>query len=318
MDHSVRKIRIGTRGSPLALKQTDMVCARLGRVHPGLETEIVVIKTSGDWTPEQGDTPLDKAAGGKALFAKEIEEHLLAGKIDAAVHSMKDMESVLPDGLTIDCVLPREDVRDAVVLRDKNNEIQSLRDLPENAILGTCSIRRQGFLLARRPDLQIEHVRGNVGTRLEKLQAGKLAGILLAKAGLKRLKMDKNIAFLVPVEEMLPAAGQGAIGIETARKNKDLLSIFSQINSPEALLAVECERAALAALGGGCHTPVGAYALLEGKKLWLRVCVVAPDGSEKYEEQTRRSVSGIEEAERAGREIGRLLKERVPPELLHP
>jgi hydroxymethylbilane synthase len=306
-------LRLGTRGSALALRQAEIVREALTRVRPDVNVETVVIKTSGDWTPEQGENPLDRKGGGKALFAKEIEEALLDGRIDAAVHSMKDMESVLPEGLSIPCMLPREDVRDAVILKTKNDEIKSLADLPVGCVIGTCSLRRQGFLLSSRPDLKVETLRGNVGTRLEKLQAGNLAGILLAKAGLNRLNLDNNVSFLLPVEEMLPAVGQGAIGIEIKEKSESLLPIFSQINCPDTLARVNCERAALAALGGSCHTPIGAYAVLDNGGLWLRLCLVSPDGQERYEEEGRVAVG---EGFELGRELGLKLKTKAPPELL--
>lgn len=335
----LKKIRIGTRGSPLALRQTEIVRAELARVRPDVSTEVVIIKTSGDWTPEQGEQPLDRKGGGKALFAKEIEEQLLAGKIDAAVHSMKDMDSNIPSGLVIDCMLPREDVRDAVILREENPQIRSLKDLPENAVIGTCSLRRQGFLLRARPDLKIETLRGNVGTRLEKLQAGKMAGILLAKAGLNRLNMAKKASFLVPFEEMLPCGGQGAIGIEIKQNSHDVLAVFGQIKCLESLLRVKCERAALAKLGGSCHTPVGSYAEFTGKELWLRTCLVSPDGQQIYAEEGRVDMDimslknqmgsntqsdeyleakkgALMIAERLGYQVGERLQKRVPKELL--
>lgn len=306
-------LRLGTRGSALALRQAEIVREALGRVRPDVNVETVVIKTSGDWTPEQGENPLDRRGGGKALFAKEIEEALLEGRIDAAVHSMKDMESVLPKGLSIPCMLPREDVRDAVILKNKSAEIKSLADLPVGSVIGTCSLRRQGFVLGARPDLKVETLRGNVGTRLEKLRGGNLAGILLAKAGLNRLKLDKNVSFLLPVEKMLPAVGQGAIGIEIKEKSEYLLSIFGQINCPGTLAQVNSERAALAALGGSCHTPIGAYAVLENDRLWLRLCLVSPDGKERYEEEGR---AGVSEGAELGRELGLKLKTKAPAELL--
>lgn len=306
-------LRLGTRGSALALRQTEIVREAVSRVQPDVNVETVVIKTSGDWTPEQGENPLDRRGGGKALFAKEIEEALLDGRIDAAVHSMKDMETVLPEGLSIPCMLPREDVRDAVILKNKNDEIKSLADLPVGSVIGTCSLRRQGFLLSARPDLKVETLRGNVGTRLEKLQAGNLAGIMLAQAGLNRLKLDNNVSFLLPVEEMLPAAGQGAIGIEIKEKSDDLLSIFGQINCPDTLMRVNCEREVLAILGGSCHTPIGVHAVLEQDQLWLRACLISPDGKNRYEEEGRAPRA---EWQKLGAEIGLRLKAKAPAELL--
>jgi hydroxymethylbilane synthase len=309
--HGTKTLKIGTRGSPLALRQTAMVVAELARVRPDLKTETIIIKTSGDWTPEQGEGRIEHL-GGKALFAKELEEALLEGRIDAAVHSMKDMESVLPKGLAITCTLAREDVRDAIILKDAGG-ISDLAGLPHGAKIGTCSLRRQGMLLAARPDLEIISMRGNVGTRLQKLQAGELAGIVLAKAGLNRLEMAKNVSFMVPIEQMIPAAGQGAIGIETKQENEEVVAVFSQINCQKTFLQVLCERTALAELGGSCHTPVGSHAILEGESIWLRMRLVSPDGKKIYEEEGR---AGQGDAADLGREVGRKLREKSPAEFL--
>lgn len=305
-----KTIRIGTRGSPLALKQTQMVVEALAHVQPDLKTEIVVIKTSGDWTPEQGEARLDERQGGKALFAKEIEEALLAGRIDAAVHSMKDMDSHLPEELTIECMLPREDARDVVIFK---GGATSLEELPKGAIIGTCSLRRQAFLNARRPDLKIMAIRGNVQTRLQKLKDGNFDGIMLAYAGLKRLGLEREVSFFLEPEDMLPCAGQGAVGIEISKSCPDILSIFGQINHAETLMKVQCERAALAALGGSCRTPVGAYAILEKNEIYLRVNLISLDGQMSYFEEGRASLS---EGQKLGQELGLKIKAKAPPELL--
>lgn len=307
----ISTLRIGTRGSPLALKQAGLVQAELARTQPSVRTELVVIKTSGDWTPAQGEGRLEPM-GGKALFAKELEEALFGDKIDAAVHSLKDMESVLPEGLAVTCTLPREDVRDAIILADRDSA-KDLTGLPEGARIGTCSLRRQGMLLAARPDLEIVSIRGNVGTRMEKMQPLKLAGIVLAQAGLNRLEMAKNTSFLLPVEQMVPAAGQGAIGIETKEKNSEIIAIFSQINCQKTYFQVSCERAALAELGGSCHTPVGSHADWESGQLHLRMRLVSPDGRKVYEAEGRARES---DGEAMGREVGRKLREQAPPDLL--
>ncbi|MCE7887443.1 MAG: hydroxymethylbilane synthase [Alphaproteobacteria bacterium PRO2] len=308
------KLKLGTRGSPLALRQAEIVCAELARVQPDLEIETVIIKTSGDWTPAQGERPLDARGGGKALFAKELQEALLEDRIDAAVHSMKDMDSSPPPGLAITCMLPREDVRDAVILRAGSPSAASLDDLPQGAKIGTCSLRRQGMLLAVRPDLNVVPIRGNVGTRIEKMEGQKLAGILLAKAGLNRLKMAKKADFMLPFDVMLPAAGQGAIGIETKENSADIIAIFSQIKHEKTFFEVECERAALAALGGGCHTPVGSYAVLENNNLWLRMKLASPDGTKIYIEEGRSAAS---DGRALGAEIGTKLREKAPKELIY-
>ena len=308
------KLRIGTRGSPLALRQTEIVCAELARVRPDLDVETVIIKTSGDWVPVQGERPLDARGGGKALFAKELQEALLEDRIDAAVHSMKDMDSSPPPGLAITCMLPREDVRDAVIMRSDSPPVSSLNDLPEGAKIGTCSLRRQGMLLAARSDLDVVSIRGNVGTRIEKMEAGDLAGILLAKAGLNRLNMAKKADFLLPFEVMLPSAGQGAVGIETKENSSDIIAIFSQIKCQKTFSEVDCERSALAALGGGCHTPVGSYAVLENNNIWLRMRLISPDGVKNYIEEGR---AHLDDGSALGHELGTRLREKAPKELLY-
>ncbi len=306
---SVKPIKIGTRGSALALRQVEMVRDALG---PEVETETVVIKTSGDWNPADGEVRLPEGGGGKALFAKEIEEALLAGAIDCAVHSMKDMDSGLPAGLMIEHMLPREDPRDALISKSG----ATLADLPEGATVGTTSIRRQGFLLRQRTDLKIVPFRGNVGTRLEKLKNGEVDATLLAVAGLRRLGLESEITEILEPEVMLPSAGQGAVGIELRESDNKLIAIFSQLICKETVLCVSAERAALAALGGSCHTPVGAYAILENGEIYLRVQLVSPDGKQDYFEEARRAVTDMNEAVALGRQIGEALKPGIPKELL--
>ncbi len=309
----MRRIRIGTRGSPLAMKQARMVVEALARVQPDIATDIVVIHTSGDWRPEQGEARLDADRGGKALFAREIEEALLAGTIDAAVHSMKDMESVLPEGLLIAAMLPRGDARDAMILREEYGDMKLLKDLPPGFTIGTCSLRREGFLKSLCPDLDVLPVRGNVHTRLQKLKEKKFDGIILAQAGLNRLGIEPEHDFLLEPEDMLPAAGQGAIGIEARSANTSLISIFGQINDEKTNNCVSCERAALAAIGASCDTPVGAYALAQNGQIFLRLRLVSPDGGESY------SVEGgavMQEGKALGLELGKRLKQEAPASLL--
>ena len=298
-------IRIGTRGSPLALKQVDMVRAALG---PNIETETVIIKTSGDWNPADGEVPLPENQGGKACFAKEIEEALLRGAIDCAVHSMKDMDSTLPKGLVIPFMLPREDPRDALISR----EGKRLNELPHGAIIGTTGPRRKAFLQAQRPDFKIVPFRGNVGTRLEKLKAGDVDATLLAVAGLKRLGMANKITQILEAEAMLPPAGQGAIGIETRGGDADIMSIFSQINCLNTAICVSSERSFLRAIGGSCYTPVGAYATLENGQLHLRVMLFSVDGKQSWSEEITGAASTPEEAGALGKALGDSLKLRVP------
>lgn len=316
-----QKIRIGTRGSPLALTQAEMVRAALAAVAPEVGTEIVVIKTSGDWRPADGETRLAADDGGKGLFAKEIEAALLAGQIECAVHSMKDMETFLPEGLSIPVMLPREDARDCLLLsEDLRKDVRLDADdiltcLPQGATVGTASVRRQAFLLARRPDLKIVPLRGNVHTRIEKVRSGQVDATLLALAGLKRLKIEHEADVVLNAEFMLPSAAQGAIGVEILTSNNNILALISQINDRDTLILVSCERAALAVLDGSCHTPIGAYAELKEKRLYLRLVVAALDGGEIYEEAVSGEAQNIIDAENLGRTAGENLKSKVPARL---
>jgi hydroxymethylbilane synthase len=313
----MKKIKLGTRGSPLALTQTEMVRTCLKKVAPGLEAEVIVIRTSGDWKPEQGETRLSEEKGGKGQFAKEIEEALLDGRIDAGVHSMKDMESFLPDGLIIEHMLPREDPRDCFVFKDLANNIQSILGLPNGITIGTSSVRRAAFLLGHRPDIKIVPLRGNVQTRIDKLRAKNfeysMDGILLAYAGLKRLGIGHEAGLIVPENEMLPSAGQGAVGIELLDKNRDNLSIFDQITCSKTLYCVKSERLALAILDGSCHTPIGCYATIENGVMNLRLKVARLDGQQVFSEEVNGSVSSVAEAEDLGRKAGESLKAKLPP-----
>jgi len=305
-------LRIGTRGSKLAMTQTGMVRDLLRRHHPGLETEIVEILTSGDWHPSHGETRLSEAEGGKGLFAKEIETALLDRRIDCGVHSMKDMPSFLPPGLILEHVLPREDARDAFL----SNKYKSLSALPKGATVGTASTRRAAVILAARPDLKIVPLRGNVPTRIEKLRAGKADAIILALAGLKRLGLEHEIAAIIETEEMLPAACQGIVGIELRGDDADCRRAFDALHCRETGLRAAAERAALQVLNGSCKTPIGAYSTIEGGRMTLRVSVLSLDGREKYEETKTAAVATDAQASALGAETGNILKERVPPALL--
>ena len=322
----------------MALVQAETVQARLNAAHPGLESELVIIKTSGDWTPAHGDVRLSAVEGGKGLFAKEIEQALLAGDIDIAVHSMKDMDSQLPEGLQIDHMLDREDPRDALLLRDKvtshlkdidtnlSNYSQLNNDafdaISQGMVVGTASVRRAAFLLSKRPDLQIVPFRGNVQTRIDKLRAensendgANVGCTFLAMAGLNRLGLSDEADIILEPEVMLPAAGQGAIGIETRRGDGEVIANISHISDFKTVLCVKAERAVLCVLDGSCHTPIGAYATLEQGQMWLRVCVVSLDGQQRWDDDIRGSVATIEEAVELGRIIGERLKTQISPEI---
>ncbi|MBI4030390.1 MAG: hydroxymethylbilane synthase [Proteobacteria bacterium] len=305
-------LRIGTRGSKLAIIQTGMVRDLLRRHHPALETEVVEILTSGDWQPAHGETRLSEAEGGKGLFAKEIEAALIDCRVDCGVHSMKDMPSFLPEGLVLEHVLPREDARDAFL----SNKYRTLADLPEGAMVGTSSTRRAAALLAIRPDLKIVPMRGNVPTRIEKLRAGKADAIILALAGLNRLGLEHEIASVIEIEDMLPAACQGIVGIELRGNDTGNRRVFDALHCRETGFRAAAERAALQVLNGSCKTPIGAYGTIEDGLMTLRVSVLSLDGREKYEETKTAVVATDAQAAALGAEVGNILKERAPPALL--
>lgn len=267
-------IRIGTRGSKLALAQAQEVKNRLAEAHPSiaLDTiEIVPMMTTGDAITHKNLTEI----GGKGLFTKEIEEAMLAGKIDMAVHSMKDMPATLPDGLIIAALLEREDPHDAFL----SGKYASIRDLPLGAVVGTSSSRRQAQLLHLRPDLSIIPFRGNVVTRLDKLLRQNIAdATILAVAGLKRIAMDGAITQVISKRDMLPAVAQGAIGVECKKGNSYIESLLSALNHKQTEICVEAERAFLGVLDGNCRTPMAAFAKLEDGVLTLRALIATTDG----------------------------------------
>lgn len=264
-------VRIATRKSPLALWQAYYVRDALQAAHPGLEVELVTMVTKGDVIL---DTPLAKV-GGKGLFVKELEVAMLEGRADLAVHSMKDVPVDFPPGLGLVTICEREDPRDAFV----SNTYQSIDDLPEGATVGTCSLRQQCQLKEARPDLVIKELRGNVGTRLGKLDAGDYDAIILAAAGLKRLELEERIQSYIEPEQSLPAVGQGAVGIECRTDNERIRKLLEPLNHVDTADRVLCERAMNLTLEGGCQVPIGSYSLLEGDQIWLRALVGEPDGS---------------------------------------
>ncbi len=278
---------------------------------------MIVIKTSGDWIPEQGETLLNDHERGKALFAKEIEEALLEKRIDSAVHSMKDMDSGLPAGLVIDHMLPREDPRDCLLFspalkRHKGQAPFTLADLPHGSLVGTASIRRAAFLLRMRPDLRLTPLRGNVQTRLDKLQAGQIDATLLALAGLRRLALVHHADCLLEPETMLPSAGQGAIGIEIREGEQDISAIFGHISCIKTALCVKAERKAVQALGGSCRAPIGAYAAFEGEELHLQVHVASAQGTFFAADDIKGSARTFGQAEDLGETLGTRLRTRLP------
>jgi hydroxymethylbilane synthase len=264
-------LRIATRQSPLALWQAEHVAAALGRAHPGLVVEIVGMTTRGDRIL---DAPLAKV-GGKGLFVKELEQGMLEGTADIAVHSMKDVPVEFPAGLHLPVILPREDPRDAFV----SERYATLAELPQGARVGTSSLRRQCQLLARRPDLHIEPLRGNVNTRLAKLDAGDFDAIILAAAGLKRLGFGDRIRRLLQPGESLPAIGQGAIGIECRVDDAGVHDLIAPLHHAETADRVLAERAMNQRLQGGCQVPIAGHATLHGGRLHLRGLVGDPNGT---------------------------------------
>ncbi len=278
-----RQIRIGTRGSALALAQATEVQNRLSSIYgEEVSFETCIIKTSGDKILDRALA----AVGGKGLFTKELEEALLDNSIDIAVHSMKDMPAVLPDGLEISCILPREDVRDAFI----SPVAKSLQDLPAGSIVGTASIRREAFIRNRRPDLKMMLFRGNVQTRLRKLEEGEAHATLLASAGLRRLGLEDRITQVIPVEEMLPAPAQGAIGIEIRSADQQTREIISAIHDRDTGIAIEAERAFLGQLDGSCRTPIAALARVDGDTMTFKGIILTPDGARFYETDRKGSV----------------------------
>ena len=292
-------LRIGTRGSPLALAQTHETRDRLAAAWPELAApgaiEIVVTTTTGDAVQ---DRPLSEI-GGKGLFTKELDDAMADGRIDLAVHSMKDVATILPDGIVLPCMLPREDVRDAFL----SPAAAHWSDLPKGAVIGTASLRRGAQILHRRPDLVVVNFRGNVQTRLRKLAEGEVAATLLAMAGLRRLGLARHGTAL-PVEDMLPAVGQGAIGITCRADDVRARALLAPLNDSATWTRVTAERAFLALLDGSCRTPIAALAELDGGDLTLRGLVVSPDGSRLHAASRRGSAADAEEMGRdAAREV---------------
>lgn len=285
-----------TRRSALALAQCRAFVARVSAAHPDLELVEEQVVTTGD---KIQDRPLSEV-GGKGLFVKEIEEALLAGRAHIAVHSIKDVPAVLPEGLAITCIPRREDPRDVLV----SPKFGKLADLPKGAKVGTSSLRREAALRALRPDLEILSIRGNVDTRLRKLDAGEFDAIVLARAGLVRLGLSERTTELLEPEVSLPAVGQGALGIESRLDDEDTRARLAPLADETTSRAVHAERGVLKALGADCKTPLAAFATREGKNMWLRAFIVTPEKTTKREETTEPWPATDAEAERIGRALG--------------
>jgi hydroxymethylbilane synthase len=300
----LKALRIGTRGSALALWQARSIAAALRGI-TGVDPEIVIIKTSGDKFQQSSFSQI----GTKGVFIKELEDALLEERIDLAVHSMKDVPTDLPGGLTIAAIGKREDVRDALL----SSHGETLASLAQGARIGTSSLRRQSQLLYARPDLKMLEIRGNVDTRIEKLKRGDYDAILLAKAGLDRLGLSANITEVLPQTVSLPAAGQGAIGIEARTGDSQTLAVLAALEDAETHSAVTAERSALAGLGGGCQVPIGAWGRIENGKLALDVAVLSADGAQRIWEKDSGSSS---DAEAIGRRVALKLRESGATALL--
>lgn len=309
MPSAAQPLKIGTRGSPLALAQAHETRARLMVAHdlPEDAFEICVIKTTGDdRSLIDADIAL-KTIGNKGLFTKEIEEAMLAGRIDIAVHSTKDMPVEQPDGLVLDVFLPREDERDAFV----SIKYKSIAELPEGAIVGTSSLRRRAQLMVKRPDLTIVEFRGNVQTRLKKLAAGVADATFLAMAGLNRMGMDEVPKAAIAVEDMLPAIAQGTISIERRADDLRAKHMLAAIHDVDAGHRMAAERSFLAALDGSCETPIGGLSVIDGDQIWLRGEILKPDGSQVFTGERR---GALNEGVAMGMELAQELLDQAGPD----
>ncbi len=284
-----RTIRIATRRSLLALWQAEYVKAELERIHPGIQVELNKIVSKGD---KILDTPLAKI-GGKGLFVKELETAMLEGEADIAVHSMKDVPMEFPEGLGLAVICPRENPTDAFV----SNSYNHLDELPQGAVVGTSSLRREVQIRERRPDLQVKFLRGNVQTRLGKLDAGEYDAIILATAGLMRLELNQRIRYEITPEESLPAGGQGAVGIECRSDDQELIDLIKPLHHTETAYRVIAERAMNRRLEGGCQVPIGCFATLNDdiSEIWLRGLVGRPDGTLVLRDEIRGPVDQAEQ-----------------------
>ena len=295
----MKQLVIATRESSLALWQAEHVKARLQALYPDLDIQLLGMTTQGDRIL---DVTLNKI-GGKGLFVKELETALAEGRADLAVHSLKDVPMHLPEGFALAAILQREDPRDALM----SNHYASLEDLPAGAVVGTSSLRRESQLRARFPHLVVKPLRGNVQTRLRKLDEGEFDAIVLAAAGLKRLGLTDRIRLKLSPEQSLPAVGQGALGIEIRADREDVLALLAPLNDAETAACVTAERAMSRALGGSCQVPLGGYAELQGGMLTLRAFVAEPDGSVVYAAQAQAPAA---EAEQLGQQLAAQLSEQ--------
>ena len=306
-----RPLVIGSRGSKLALWQAEQAKARLLALNPEIDIRVEIIKTTGDVKTD----PLS-VIGGKGVFTKELEDALLDGRIDLAVHSLKDLPTVLPDLLTISAICERDDPRDALVVRDDlKARGGSIPNLPENAVVGTSSQRRVAQLKSLRGDVVVKDVRGNVDTRLRKLDEGQYDALILASAGLRRLELEHRIDAAISTEEMVPAVGQGAIAIETRADDEFTIETTGALDHEETRLCCLAERAFLRSLGGGCEFPIAGHAIIEDEQLKLDGLVATPDGAQILRDQLSGPLKNTDEI---GSTLAALLIERGAKFLLNP
>jgi hydroxymethylbilane synthase len=297
----LNRLRIGTRGSALALWQANHIREKLAQLH-GREAELVRIRTSGDRFQGASIAQIGAETGTKGIFIKEIEDALLKGEVDLAVHSMKDVPTETPAGLVFSAVTKREDPRDCLISRNG----RGLAELAAGSTIGTSSLRRQAQLRQRRPDLEVADLRGNVDTRLKKVAAGEFDAIVLAVAGVTRLGARERITEILPAEIMLPAVGQGALGIETREDDREISRLAAALNDKETQACVITERALLRELEGGCQVPLGAWAQISEGQIRIAACLLSVDGKEGL----RRELSGtVDDAGGIGRRLGTILRE---------
>jgi hydroxymethylbilane synthase len=319
-------LRIGSRGSPLALAQVELTKSALKKAHPELKTETIIVKTSGDWKPEDGERSLEELQtsedsnsrwAGKGLFVKEIEQALIKGRIDCAIHSAKDVQTELLNGLSISHALPAEAANDVFIASSKADISQNINLLSNGYTIGTTSLRRQMQLLAANPALTVTPLRGNVQTRLDKVKAGQVDATILAKAGLNRLGITPEFCRDLSFTEMCPSGGQGIVAIETREADTDIRAIFDQISDNKTFMRLMAERSVLRQLNGSCHTPIGVHGELKDTgEMVLRMCLGHEDGSQIWSATETGDVSTPEQAEALGVRVASSLRDKIPPKAL--
>lgn len=309
---SQNPFRIGTRNSPLALRQADILSDALAQAHPDLSIEIVPMLSKADWNKKDGEKPLCEEAGGKGLFAKEIERAILKGDVDCGVHSLKDMAAFLPEGLVVNHVLPRANPFDAFI----SAKYSAMADLPVGAKIGSCSARRGAMVLSKCPAVSVVPFRGNVQTRLDKVKAGQVEATFLAMAGIERLGISDQIIHPLTAEDMLPACGQGVICMETRENNGRVQKILNKVHCQITGFRAFAEREVLKVLDGSCHTPIAAFAQMDNNRLKLKAEVYALDGSEVFKDVLSDECLTLNDALRIGQQVGATLKNTIPERIL--